>query len=256
MALSVGCCVACAAWMASGQNSVTVTAFQTSGRLTFSSPTGTSAAIEWASDPTSGWSRTWSSLASLPITAQATTVNVPMFYRVVCWSNQAGFLILPVDGLDNMGPMNEAYSTSTSCPWGFVHRGLDFFPTVDLKDFVADASGLVDKVELRQNGDNWAVNVRIVHDDTYASEYAFEPISSLAQDGLIQLQNIAVTQGQNVGQGMYIGSLYAPSNGAHVDFQLMTNWESVCPEPYFDHNAVTSILYLLHMQWPGADMCY
>lgn len=252
----LGCCLGGMAGVAGGQNCVTIQAFQSNGRLTFSAPTGTLCAVEWASHPTSEWSSSWRSLESLPITAPTTTVNVPMFYRVVCWSNPTALLVLPVDGISHLGPINEAYSQTASCPWGFEHNGLDFAPTLDLVDFVATASGLVDKVELHQNGDNWAVNVRILHADDFASEYDFEPMSSAPQDGSNQLDNIVVTEGQTVGQGMYIGSLCTPSNGAHVHYQFMTNWNAICPEPYFDHSAVTSILYLLHLQWPGADMCY
>ena len=253
--LLAGCCLGCAVQMAAGQNSVTVTAFQTSGQLTFSAPMGSRCAIEWASHPTSQWSRTWSSLDSLRIMAPTTMVKVPMFYRVVCWSNAPSFLILPFEGLADMGPIHESYSETTNCPWGFEHSGIDFFPTADLKAFVAVASGTVSLVQLFQDG-NWVVDVSVVHDGNYLSGYSFEPMSSSVLHGSNQLANIVVTASQAVAQGEIIGYLYAPSNGAHVHYQFMTTGGPTCPEPYFDDTAVTSILYLLDMQWPDAAMCY
>ena len=250
-----GCCLGCAVRVVAAQNSITVTAFQTSGQLTFSAPMGTRCAIEWASHPTSEWSRTWDQLAAFAVIAPTTTAKVPMFYRVVCWSNTP-FLGLPFEGLSDMGPINEAYSETASCPWGFIHNGIDFFPTVNLKAFVAAASGTVTGVQLFHVGENWAVDVGILHDDYYSSGYTFEPMSSSVLHGSNQLENVIVTAHQAVAQGEIIGYLYTPSNGAHVHYQFMTNWEATCPEPYFDNAAVTSILYLLDLQWPGAAMCY
>lgn len=39
--------------------------------------------VEWASSPTGSWQRSWQSLVNLAVTSGPTTVEVPMFYRVV-----------------------------------------------------------------------------------------------------------------------------------------------------------------------------
>lgn len=247
------CCLFSTVTIATGQNSPTVTAFESNGELTFSGDVGTRCTIEWASHPTSEWSRTWNKLDAFAVTSQTMTVKVPMFYRVV-YLNPT--LRLPFEGLSDMGPIQEAYSETTFCPWGFVNRGINFYPAVDRKPFLATASGQVVGVQLYKPGENWAVDVGILHDDNYLSGYTFNPMSSSGLDGSNQLENIVVSAGQVVAQGDIIGYLHSPSNGANVHYQLMADGVATCPEPHLQINAVTSILYLLEQRWPGASMCY
>jgi hypothetical protein len=39
--------------------------------------------VEWASSPTGSWKQSWQSLVNLPVTGGTTTVEIPMFFRVV-----------------------------------------------------------------------------------------------------------------------------------------------------------------------------
>ncbi len=251
--MSAGWWLGCALEPAEGQTGITITAFESSGQLTFSATPGTKCGIEWASSLTSEWSRTWDQLSSFTTTAATTTVKVPMFYRVV--SLQA-FLTLPFEGLSDMGPITQAYSETASCPWGCIHNGIDFSPSVNLKPFVSAASGTVTSILLFQDGANWVVDVGLLHNTEKLSGYSFEPMSSSMLDGSNQLANIVVTGSQTVAQGEIIGYLCAPSNGAHVHYQFMTNGVAANPKPFFSNAAVTSILYLVNLQWPGADMSY
>jgi len=43
----------------------------------------------------------------------------------------------PYADANDMGPVNEAYSASAVCPWGFEHRGIDFFSNRQLVPFQA-----------------------------------------------------------------------------------------------------------------------
>lgn len=168
-------------------------------------------------------------------------------------------MITPYKNFSDMASINEAFSSTAgaaSSPWGFAHDGIDFFPNGDLKPFQAVSSGVVEIVNLWQNGSNWQVNVRIKHNSTYSVEYSFEPFSTLQPEGNTQLANILVSVGQNVTQGYVIGNLHTVGGAAHVHFGLYKSGVAICPEPYFTPDARTSILNLLHVVWQNANMCY
>lgn len=161
--------------------------------------------------------------------------------------------------------INEAYSETDNAPWGFAHPGIDFFPTpgkTSTTEFQAVADGVVQQVDLFKNNisNKWQVNVVIEYNNTYRFNYGFEPMSSSLIDGQRQLSYILVAQGDTVNGSQVIGSLYAPRNGAHVDFSLHKNNQFVCPEPYFTPAAHTSIMTILQNTLfpsePNIKMCY
>ena len=170
------------------------------------------------------------------------------------------------------------YSTS---PWGFVHDGFDIYPNGDLKKFRASCSGTVDTVLSHQPspGSNWQVKVLIQCDDyvidpddggyfiPFSVEYLFEPMSTNPLTGALQRGLIVVSEGDVVSQGDPVGALYAVGADAHVQFGVVQYGSSffsslgvpnlpICPEPHFDEAGRNSILNLLHVAWPNADMCY
>jgi hypothetical protein len=87
-------------------------------------------------------------------------------------------------------------------------------------------------------------------------DYAFEPFTSQQQDGQTQLSNVFVSVGQPVSPGDLIGRLHQVNGGSHTHFAVRTNFQAVCPDPYFTDPARQSILRLLRAMWPGANMCY
>jgi hypothetical protein len=172
-------------------------------------------------------------------------------------------MITPFVKMSDMGPIREAYSEDESAPWGFVHQGIDFFPTQNLVPFQAASSGIVQVVDLWQleTTGNWQVNLLLKYNSTFSLSYAFEPMTGNPADGQTQAEHIWVTEGQEVSQGDTLGLLYAAGNGAHVDFGLLMNdpdsgLQAVCPEPYFTQSARDSILTLIQRAWSGAEMCY
>jgi hypothetical protein len=168
-------------------------------------------------------------------------------------------MITPYKYGSGMASINQAFSSSASCPWGFKHLGIDFSPNGNFEPFQAVCSGLVEYIELSQlqETSNWQVGVGLKYNDTYSICYAFEPMSANESDGQTQLANIVVSVGQVISQGDIIGYLYtAHEEYAHVDFGLLKDWDRICPEPYFTSEARDSILSLIHVAWPGANMCY
>jgi hypothetical protein len=150
------------------------------------------------------------------------------------------------------------FSIDSNSPWGFAHTGIDLVPNGDLRVFRAVCSGTVDMVDLWQLETtlNWQVSVRLVCNSRYSVIYAFEPMTSVESDGETQLANILVVEGQTVAQGDLIGLLPYASPGCHVDFGFYDGWDRTCPEPFFSPEAKASILNLIRIGWPGADMCY
>lgn len=167
-------------------------------------------------------------------------------------------MLTPYLSNSDMASINEAFSSTSSAPWGFQHNGVDFFPAGNNKPFQAVASGTVEAVSLWQNNltSNWQVNVRIKVNPTYSVEYAFESFSASRTDGNTQLANISVSVGQIVTQGNTIGNLLTVNPGAHVHFTLLLNSISICPENYFTVSAKDSLLALIHKDHPTWNMCY
>jgi hypothetical protein len=170
-------------------------------------------------------------------------------------------MITPYVNSTDMEPTDRVFSSSASCPMGVEHTGIDFMPNRNFVPFQAVCSGSVDYIELCQlpTTSHWLVHVQLKYNDAYSVLYAFEPMSADRSDGETQLDNIVVSEGQNVSQGDIIGYLYDPvglGHGAHVDFGLLKDWIRICPEPYFTSEARDSILSLIHEAHPGWDMCY
>lgn len=189
-------------------------------------------------------------------------------------------LVTPYVNESDMASVPEGFNSDGSMsPWGFVHDGIDFLPRGNLKPFRATCSGVVDFVYLLQNNvtSNWQVNLMIEcnpyvpnpggYFTSPSVEYVFEPMSNLQTIGQTQLDNIIVAKGQAVSQGDVIGYLHTAGQGAHVHFGLIpfgsSSWSAygvpripICPEPHFSPEAKNSILNLLHVVWPGANMCY
>ena len=167
-------------------------------------------------------------------------------------------LVTPYVSESDMASINEAFSSGESSPWGFEHRGIDFFPSGNLKPFQAVCSGAVDAVDLWQldTTSNWQVSVRIICNSTYSAIYAFEPMTAVQPDGETQLANLVVSEGQSVAQRDLIGYLLSTGEASHVDFGFYANRDAICPEPYFTREARDSIVGLIRITWPDARMCY
>lgn len=80
------------AWRGYGEQ-VVITAFDHNGRMTWTNPSSNAvSSVEWASDLSSGWQKDWYGLKNIRTRDATVTTNVPMFFRVTCWTNG---LLLP-----------------------------------------------------------------------------------------------------------------------------------------------------------------
>lgn len=167
-------------------------------------------------------------------------------------------LVTPYQNYSEMNVINEAYSETTACPWGFVHKGIDFFPVGDLAAFQAASAGTIERLEKLHNTGSgiWQVNLDLRINSMYRLGYAFEPFSTLEAHADTQMANMSVSVGQTVSQGQALGRLLVRGGGAHVHFGLYRNNTDACPESYFTPEARDSILSILHRTFPGAFLCY
>lgn len=258
-----------AAGAARGQNVGVITSFQANGRVAWTAPSGSVCTVEWNNrlGGTQEWRGTWNSLRGVLMTATSAAVDVPMFYRVICDTDPLS-MITPYVSESDMHWARQGYSEVTNCPWGFIHEGIDFQPTTSLAPFRAVCDGTIMDVVLRHappsdgGRQNWDVFVELRYDDNWAVTYNFEPKTTNLSDGIIQITNIAVSLLQEVSQGDLIGYLHMGDPTAHVHFSVVKhgymfhNGLIVCPEPFFTPAARTSVLNVLHVRYPGADMCY
>jgi len=182
----------------------------------------------------------------------------------------------------DMARITAGYSSAFSLsPWGYPHDGLDIYPQGDLKPFQAACSGKIDALEIQQIGinGNWQVEVAVVCDEyvvdpdiggyfiPLTNKYYFRTMSSDPAIGQAQLDNIMFALGQTVTQGNIIGYLKAANPDAHLHFELQQFGKSefqvfgvtgipLCPQAQFSLSARNSVLNLLQIAWPGAEMCY
>lgn len=168
-------------------------------------------------------------------------------------------LLAPFSAAVEMAPIMEAYSASSSCPWGFAHLGIDFAPKGSQAGFQAVADGTVARKELFRNEQNglWQVNVELRHSaGTPGIIYAFEPWTADRARAEEQLAAIGVEGGSRVVAGQPLGTLLKLGPGAHVHFGVGESGGDICPEPLFTPEARDAILELIRRRYPGAAMCY
>ena len=191
-------------------------------------------------------------------------------------------LLAPYSSEAQMANITAGFSTQYSfSPWGSVSNGIDIYPQSNPAGIQSACSGKVDAIQLQQTtpGNTWQVEVSIACDEYVAdpeeggyffpltTKYAFNTMSTNAQAGQDQLNDISITEGDNVAQGDTIGNLKMFNDASHLHFGLWQFGQTmfqqygisgipICPEAQFAVQAKNSILKLLHVTWPNAKLCY
>lgn len=93
-AITAGLIIACATVLQAEQ--ITIDSLDGCGQLTVTAPSNSDFTVEWANSltPSPVWRNNWFGLQDVECTNGTMTVDVPMFYRVTCWTNGL-FLRLP-----------------------------------------------------------------------------------------------------------------------------------------------------------------
>jgi murein DD-endopeptidase MepM/ murein hydrolase activator NlpD len=158
----------------------------------------------------------------------------------------------------NITAFNEGYSESSSCPWGFVHNGIDYF-LANGSDVLAAAHGQVKEVSWRDNGEGVAnrfyVRINFQFNATVVLGYNFEPWTSMATDKDHQLALINVKQGDWVVKGQVIGKFLSIFQG-HIHFDVIEKNARHCPSRYFGTSDLAEITGMIHDHQPSWNLCY
>jgi hypothetical protein len=154
---------------------------------------------------------------------------------------------------------NEGYSETNSCPWGFIHCGIDYFFNND-SEVISAAPGYVESISWRVNPDTtvnmYNIFVMIRFNASILLHYCFEPFTHVEGDQNRLLSMLEVHVGDWVMKGDVIGQFLHVESGAHIHFGLQTGNVWWNPEPFFgsaDHN---EIMGLIHDYNPGWNLSY
>ncbi|TET08276.1 MAG: M23 family metallopeptidase [Candidatus Thorarchaeota archaeon] len=150
---------------------------------------------------------------------------------------------------------NEGYSESDSCPWGFIHNGIDFF-YFNNSDVIAGAPGLVERIDLNDWGPEaahrYTINVEIKFNYTVSLWYGFEPWtnSTLAQAQQVAMFNFEV--GTWVAKGDVIAKFLAKAGSAHIHFGVVQEGEWRDPTLYMSNSSydeLQEMIWDFHPSW-------
>ena len=158
---------------------------------------------------------------------------------------------------ENITTFNEGYSESSTCPWGFVHNGIDYF-FANGSNVLAAAPGQVKELSWRDNGagvaNRFFIRVNIQFNATVLLGYNFEPWTNFTADKDHQLALIDVAQGDWVVKGQIIGKFLSVSQG-HIHFDVIEKNERHCPSQYFGSSDLAEITGMIH-DFHSWDLCY
>lgn len=154
---------------------------------------------------------------------------------------------------------NEGYSESDSCPWGFIHNGIDYF-FYNNSDVIAAAPGLVESIELRDWGpESWqryVISVEIRFNATVTLSYGFEPITNSTEDQAQQLAMFNIEVGDWVAKGDVIAKFLYVNNGAHIHFGVNQGNSARDPTLYLSTTDYSELLEMIHDFHPTWEISY
>ena len=131
---------------------------------------------------------------------------------------------------------NEGYSETTSCPWGFIHNGLDYFFLNNSK-VIAATPGKVEEIRWRDYGEGvenrYHISIQIRFNKTITLGYNFEPWTQNSADKDKQLAMFLVEEGDWVEIGQEIARFLYVHESAHIHFDISFKGDQTCPKPFF-----------------------
>jgi hypothetical protein len=153
---------------------------------------------------------------------------------------------------------NEGYSESDDCPWGFSHKGLDFFFN-DSAPVLAMAPGQVWSIDFVDTGaveNKYHIRIGIRFSREIELRYGFEPWTNNENDARKQLEQLQINVGDWVDIGDKIADFVAYNESAHIHFDIVLKGNQVCPKDYFSVDAYNKTMDLIHFYNPSWEMCY
>jgi len=155
--------------------------------------------------------------------------------------------------------VQNAYSNTTDCPWGEVHKGFDFYFKDNERVYFA-APGFVKKIQLIDHGrdpDRYALNITARFNENISLEYIFEIWSSDINDYNNQLSKISIEEGNWYMMGWPLGDFHQVSLSSHVHFAIRENGDYPPLDKYYGSAAYEIMMNLIHEYNPSWNyLCY
>ncbi len=159
----------------------------------------------------------------------------------------------------DINAVNEAYSNTENCPWGFVHEGFDYFMNNNTA-VLAAAPGKVYDIMYTDNGEGvdnrYYVTVWIRFNNIVEIGYNFESWTTNTSDWENQKRMIGVQEGDWVEQDQEIARFLQVGGSAHIHFDVIENNERQCHTKYYSQESYAEIMDLIHSYHPDWDYCY
>ena len=153
----------------------------------------------------------------------------------------------------------EGYSESTNCPWGFIHKGIDYF-FFNNSDVIAAAPGLVERIDLNDWGPEaqhrYTINVEIRFNATVTLGYAFEPWTNSTEEQAQQVQMFNFEVGTWVGKGDVIAKFLVAGDGAHIHFGVYQDEAERDPTLYLSMDGYNELLGMIRDFHPTWEISY
>ncbi|MFX1256053.1 MAG: M23 family metallopeptidase [Promethearchaeota archaeon] len=163
---------------------------------------------------------------------------------------------------------NGGYSESINCPWGAIHKGIDYFFN-NGSTVIAAAPGQVEEISVTDHGEGvdnrFHLSMNIRFNQTVWIQYNFEPWTQDPLDKDRQLAMFNVQEGDWVAIGEEIATFLQIAGSAHIHFGVYDDdvgvedpvgGSGVCPRPYFSAEGYAEIMSLIHSYHPDWELCY
>ena len=159
----------------------------------------------------------------------------------------------------DINSVNEAYSNTENCSWGFIHEGFDYFMNNNTA-VLAAAPGIVYDIVYTDNGEGvdnrYYVSLWIRFNKTVEVGYNFESWTTNETDWDNQKSMIDVQEGDWVEQGQEIARFLQVGGAAHIHFDVIENNGRQGHTKYYSPEAYVEIMDLIHSYHPDWDYCY
>ncbi len=173
------------------------------------------------------------------------------------YSEKLNYMGVPFKNTSDIRAFNEGYSENNDCPWGFEHRGIDFF-FENKSDVLAMAPGLVTEIERHEENPPNIYHVRIWvrFNRSVVLGYNFEPWTTIEENREKQISFFNVSVGDWIQKGDVIAKFLQFGDGAHIHFDILENNNYHCPKKYFSTEGYNQMMELIHYFHPDWDLCY
>ena len=167
------------------------------------------------------------------------------------------FLIDPFEDISDISQVINGYSNTSSCPWGYVHLGFDFYFD-DMAKVMAAASGQITSIEIidRFISPRYFVRVIIKYNDTTQLIYDFETGTSLYTDAELMLSFISKNEGDWLVLDWNFALFRKICADSHIFFTVEENGVRYPIDRYYSSYGFGIMEELVHSFHPTWNVCY